>query len=146
MGTMEIESALVANPLVAEAAVVGRPDDLTGEAFSSWRIASDEAVIFGAPPAKPTCEASIRNTTADGTDVEVTTGMPIRLPWAASGNAGVPAAVTASCTPYQRAGFITHTRRPPRLSEAICWRRPRISVMMFAVVVPAEAAVFAAAA
>ena len=27
MGTMEIESALVANPIVAEAAVVGRPDD-----------------------------------------------------------------------------------------------------------------------
>jgi acetyl-CoA synthetase len=33
MGTMEIESALVANPIVAEAAVVGRPDDLTGEAI-----------------------------------------------------------------------------------------------------------------
>ncbi len=33
MGTMEIESCLVANPLVAEAAVVGRPDDLTGEAI-----------------------------------------------------------------------------------------------------------------
>jgi acetyl-CoA synthetase len=32
LGTMEVESALVANPLVAEAAVVGRPDDLTGEA------------------------------------------------------------------------------------------------------------------
>ncbi len=32
LGTMEIESALVANPLVAEAAVVGRPDDLKGEA------------------------------------------------------------------------------------------------------------------
>ena len=33
MGTMEIESCLVANPLVAEAAVVGRPDDMTGEAI-----------------------------------------------------------------------------------------------------------------
>ncbi len=34
MGTMEIESALVAKTdLVAEAAVVGRPDDLTGEAI-----------------------------------------------------------------------------------------------------------------
>jgi acetyl-CoA synthetase len=31
LGTMEIESALVANSLVAEAAVVGRPDDMTGE-------------------------------------------------------------------------------------------------------------------
>ncbi|WP_216170711.1 acetate--CoA ligase [Polynucleobacter bastaniensis] len=33
MGTMEIESCLVANPLVAEAAVVGHPDELTGEAI-----------------------------------------------------------------------------------------------------------------
>jgi acetyl-CoA synthetase len=33
MGTMEIESALVANPLVAEAAAVGRPDETTGEAI-----------------------------------------------------------------------------------------------------------------
>ncbi|MFN7778001.1 MAG: acetate--CoA ligase [Betaproteobacteria bacterium] len=38
MGTMEIESALVANPLVAEAAVVGRPDDLTGEAISAFVV------------------------------------------------------------------------------------------------------------
>ncbi|HOA95804.1 MAG TPA: AMP-binding protein, partial [Quisquiliibacterium sp.] len=45
MGTMEIESALVANPLVAEAAVVGRPDDLTGEAISAF------VVLKGARPA-----------------------------------------------------------------------------------------------
>jgi acetyl-CoA synthetase len=38
MGTMEIESALVANPLVAEAAVVGRPDDLTGEAVCAFVV------------------------------------------------------------------------------------------------------------
>ena len=31
LGTMEIESALVAHPSVAEAAVVGKPDDLKGE-------------------------------------------------------------------------------------------------------------------
>ncbi|MGB0560274.1 MAG: acetate--CoA ligase [Spirulinaceae cyanobacterium] len=31
LGTMEIESALVSHPSVAEAAVVGRPDDLKGE-------------------------------------------------------------------------------------------------------------------
>ncbi|NBT35847.1 MAG: acetate--CoA ligase, partial [Betaproteobacteria bacterium] len=36
MGTMEIESALVANHLVAEAAVVGRPDELTGEAIVAF--------------------------------------------------------------------------------------------------------------
>ena len=39
MGTMEIESALVANSkLVAEAAVVGRPDDLTGEAVVAFVV------------------------------------------------------------------------------------------------------------
>lgn len=38
LGTMEIESALVSNPLVAEAAVVGRPDDLTGEAISAFVV------------------------------------------------------------------------------------------------------------
>ncbi len=38
MGTMEIESALVANPLVAEAAVVGRPDDTTGEAVVAFVV------------------------------------------------------------------------------------------------------------
>ena len=38
MGTMEIESALVSNPMVAEAAVVGRPDDLTGEAIVAFVV------------------------------------------------------------------------------------------------------------
>jgi acetyl-CoA synthetase len=38
LGTMEIESALVSNSLVAEAAVVGRPDDLTGEAVCAFVV------------------------------------------------------------------------------------------------------------
>ncbi|QGZ41518.1 acetyl-CoA synthetase [Pseudoduganella flava] len=38
MGTMEIESALVANPLVAEAAVVGKPDDTTGESICAFVV------------------------------------------------------------------------------------------------------------
>jgi acetyl-CoA synthetase len=39
LGTMEIESALVANSkLVAEAAVVGRPDELTGEAIVAFVV------------------------------------------------------------------------------------------------------------
>jgi len=39
MGTMEIESALVSNTdLVAEAAVVGRPDDTTGEAICAFVV------------------------------------------------------------------------------------------------------------
>jgi acetyl-CoA synthetase len=38
LGTMEVESALVAHPLVAEAAVVGRPDELTGEAICAFVV------------------------------------------------------------------------------------------------------------
>jgi len=46
LGTMEIESALVAHTrLVAEAAVVGRPDDVTGEAVCAF------VVLKGARPA-----------------------------------------------------------------------------------------------
>ena len=48
LGTMEVESALVSHPAVAEAAVVGRPDDLKGQAIccfvtlESSRKASDD--------------------------------------------------------------------------------------------------------
>jgi acetyl-CoA synthetase len=45
LGTMEIESALVANPLVAEAAVVGKPHDIKGEAVVAF------VVLKGARPA-----------------------------------------------------------------------------------------------
>ncbi|MHB1052499.1 MAG: acetate--CoA ligase [Thiobacillus sp.] len=38
LGTMEIESALVSNPLVAEAAVVGRPHDIKGEAVVAYVV------------------------------------------------------------------------------------------------------------
>jgi acetyl-CoA synthetase len=36
LGTMEIESALVSHPMVAEAAVVGRPDDMKGQAVFAF--------------------------------------------------------------------------------------------------------------
>ncbi len=36
IGTMEVESALVAHPAVAEAAVVGRPHDLKGQAMAAF--------------------------------------------------------------------------------------------------------------
>ncbi|UCG97768.1 MAG: acetate--CoA ligase [Burkholderiales bacterium] len=49
MGTMEIESALVANSLVAEAAVVGRPDETTGEAICAFVVLKQ---------ARPTGEAA----------------------------------------------------------------------------------------
>ncbi|MDX1253502.1 MAG: acetate--CoA ligase [Gammaproteobacteria bacterium] len=45
LGTMEIESALVAHPRVAEAAVVGRPDEIKGEAIFAY------VVLKGARPA-----------------------------------------------------------------------------------------------
>jgi acetyl-CoA synthetase len=44
LGTMEIESALVASPLVAEAAVVGRPHDIKGESIVAF------VVLKGARP------------------------------------------------------------------------------------------------
>ncbi|MCA3132586.1 MAG: acetate--CoA ligase [Betaproteobacteria bacterium] len=44
LGTMEIESALVSNPLVAEAAVVGKPHDIKGEAVVAF------VVLKGARP------------------------------------------------------------------------------------------------
>jgi len=44
LGTMEIESALASNPLVAEAAVVGRPHEIKGEAVVAF------VVLKGAHP------------------------------------------------------------------------------------------------
>ena len=44
LGTMEVESALVANPLVAEAAIVGRPHEIKGEAIVAF------VVLKGARP------------------------------------------------------------------------------------------------
>jgi len=42
LGTMEIESALVAHPRVAEAAVVGRPHDVKGEAIFAYVVLRGE--------------------------------------------------------------------------------------------------------
>ncbi len=47
LGTMEIESALVANPLVAEAAVVGRPDEIKGEAVFAFVVLKGERPAGG---------------------------------------------------------------------------------------------------
>jgi acetyl-CoA synthetase len=44
LGTMEIESALVSHPKVAEAAVVGRPDDLKGQAIVAFVTLKADAV------------------------------------------------------------------------------------------------------
>lgn len=42
LGTMEVESVLSAHPMVAEAAVVGKPDDLTGESICAFVILKKE--------------------------------------------------------------------------------------------------------
>ena len=42
LGTMEIESALVANAKVAESAVIGRPDETTGEAIVAFVVLKGE--------------------------------------------------------------------------------------------------------
>jgi len=42
LGTMEVESALVAHPQVAEAAVVGRPHDVKGEAIVAYVVLRGE--------------------------------------------------------------------------------------------------------
>lgn len=42
LGTMEIESALVAHPRVAEAAVVGKPHDIKGEAVVAYVVLNGE--------------------------------------------------------------------------------------------------------
>lgn len=55
LGTMEIESSLVAHPKVAEAAVVGRPDDLKGQAvvaFVSLKTQFAKAVVGDPAAAK----------------------------------------------------------------------------------------------
>ncbi|WP_025209680.1 acetate--CoA ligase [Hippea sp. KM1] len=41
IGTMEVESALVSHRYVAEAAVVGRPDEITGEAIVAFVVLKD---------------------------------------------------------------------------------------------------------
>ncbi|MCQ4143016.1 acetate--CoA ligase [Vogesella sp. AC12] len=45
LGTMEIESALVANPLVAEAAVVGKPHEVKGEAVVAFVVLKGERPV-----------------------------------------------------------------------------------------------------
>jgi acetyl-CoA synthetase len=45
LGTMEVESALVAHPRVAEAAVVGRPHDIKGESIFAYVVCRGERPI-----------------------------------------------------------------------------------------------------
>jgi acetyl-CoA synthetase len=66
LGTMEIESALVANSaLVAEAAVVGRPDDTTGEAIVAF------VVLKGARPTDKESAAKLAKELRDWVGKEI---------------------------------------------------------------------------
>lgn len=65
LGTMEIESALVANPLVAEAAVVGRPHEIKGESIVAF------VVLRGARPADPAKAKQIVETLRDWVSKEI---------------------------------------------------------------------------
>ena len=47
LGTMEVESALVAHERVAEAAVVGRPDDIKGEAIFAYVVVKGKRPVDG---------------------------------------------------------------------------------------------------
>ncbi len=51
LGTMEIESALVAHPRIAEAAVVGMPHDIKGEAIMAFVILKGARPLHGSDPA-----------------------------------------------------------------------------------------------
>ena len=55
LGTMEIESALVSNPLVAEAAVVGKPHDIKGESVVAY------VVLKGARPTGDEAQKIVEN-------------------------------------------------------------------------------------
>jgi acetyl-CoA synthetase len=55
LGTMEIESALVSNPLVAEAAVVGKPHDIKGESVVAY------VVLKGARPTGEEAKKIVEN-------------------------------------------------------------------------------------
>ena len=47
LGTMEVESALVAHDRVVESAVVGRPDDIKGEAIFAYVVVKGERPVNG---------------------------------------------------------------------------------------------------
>ena len=58
LGTMEVESALVSHPEVAEAAVVGRPDELKGQAIVRLRHAGSGPQA-GRRAARPSCKEHV---------------------------------------------------------------------------------------
>lgn len=58
LSTMEVESALVSHPAVAEAAVVGYSDEVKGEALCAFVIRKTKSAIGREGPLRPRSEAS----------------------------------------------------------------------------------------
>src|ERR1700729_560037 len=59
LGTMEVESALVAHPAVAEAAVVGRPDELKGQAIVAF-VSLESPLATATPEALATLKEELK--------------------------------------------------------------------------------------
>ena len=83
LSTMEIESALVSHPMVAEAAVVGKPDELKGQAIAAFvTLESGQSRQRGTPPGAPRRTSSRRSAPWPG---PTTSGSPTALPKTRSG-------------------------------------------------------------
>ena len=78
LGTMEIESALVAHEKVAEAAVVGRPDDIKGTAIVAF-VTPEAAARPSAARSRRSCAATWRRQIggiAKPADIRFTDALP----------------------------------------------------------------------
>ena len=78
IGTMEVESALVSHPQVAEAAVVGRPDDLTGTAIVAF-VTPQRGHDGWRPRSRASCARTSRRRSARSpspTDIRFTDALP----------------------------------------------------------------------
>jgi acetyl-CoA synthetase len=76
IGTMEVESAIVAHPNVAEAAVVGRPDDLTGTAIVAFVTPRQAADVTGLRDGVREHVAKMIGPIAKPSDVHFTDALP----------------------------------------------------------------------
>ena len=76
IGTMEVESAIVAHPNVAEAAVVGRPDDLTGTAIVAFVTPRQAADVTGLRDGVREHVAKMIGPIAKPADVHFTDALP----------------------------------------------------------------------
>lgn len=76
LSTMEIESALVSHPAVAEAAVVGRPDEVTGQAVVAFVSLRQGMVHEGLTPALKEHVAKEIGPIAKPSEIRLVDGLP----------------------------------------------------------------------